>query len=68
MRGHMTKCPYCIRGCVKDARSAVYTKEQMAEAINVAMVISAGASYAHTSIAMETIAGLNEKEKARAAG
>jgi hypothetical protein len=40
----------------------------MAEAINVAMVISAGASYAHTSIAMETIAGLNEKEKARAAG
>ena len=65
---HMTKCPYCIRGCVKDARSAGYTKEQMAEAINVAMVMSAGASYAHTSIAMETIAGLNEKEKARAAG
>jgi len=65
---HMTKCPYCIRGCVKDARAAGYSKEQMAEAINIAMVMSAGASYAHTSIAMETIADLNEREKARAAG
>lgn len=64
---HMTKCPYCIRGCVKDARSAGYTKEQIAEAINVAMVMSAGACYAHTSLAMETIANLNEKERARAA-
>ncbi len=65
---HMTKCPYCIRGCVKDARSAGYSKEQIAEAINVAMVMSAGACWAHSSLAMETIAGLNEKEKARAAG
>jgi AhpD family alkylhydroperoxidase len=65
---HMTKCPYCIRGCVKDARSAGYTKEQMAEAINVAMVMSAGACYAHTSIAMDTLAAMNEKEEARAAG
>lgn len=65
---HMTKCPYCIRGCVKDARSAGYSKEQMAEAINVAMVMSAGASYAHTSIAMDTLTAMNEKEQARAAG
>lgn len=65
---HMTKCPYCIRGCVKDARSAGYTKEQIAEAINVAMVMSAGACYAHSSLATETIAALNEKEHARAAG
>jgi alkylhydroperoxidase/carboxymuconolactone decarboxylase family protein YurZ len=64
----MTKCPYCIRGCVKDARSAGYTKEQMAEAINVAMVMSAAASYAHTSVAMETISNLNKKEDARVAG
>ena len=65
---HMTKCPYCIRGCVKDARSAGYTKEQMAEAINVAMVMSAAASYAHTSVAMETISNLNKKEDARVVG
>ena len=64
----MTKCPYCIRGCVKDARSAGYSKEQIAEAINVAMVMSAGSCYAHTSLAMETIARLNEKEQARTAG
>jgi AhpD family alkylhydroperoxidase len=65
--GHMTKCPYCIRGCVKDARSAGITKEQMAEAINVGMVMSAGACFAYTSIAMDTLAGMNEKSKARAA-
>jgi AhpD family alkylhydroperoxidase len=66
--GHMTKCPYCIRGCVKDARSGGITKEQMAEAINVAMVMSAGACFAHTSIAMDTLASMNAKDKARAAG
>jgi len=65
---HMTKCPYCIRGCVKDARSGGITKEQMAEAINVAMVMSAGACFAHTSIAMDTLSSLNAKDKARAAG
>jgi len=59
--GQMTRCPYCIRGCVKDARAAGYSKEQMAEAINVAMVMAAGACYAHTSIAMDTAAQLNEK-------
>ncbi len=64
----MTRCPYCIRGCVKDARSAGISKEQMAEAINVAMVMAAGACFAHTSIAMETVEALNEKEKTRAAG
>jgi AhpD family alkylhydroperoxidase len=65
---HMTKCPYCIRGCVKDARAAGYSKEQIAEAINIAMVMQAGACYAHTSLAMETIASLKEKEEARKAG
>lgn len=64
---HMTKCPYCIRGCVKDARSAGITKEQMAEAIQVAMVMAAGSCFAHTSIAMETLAGLNEQKKSKAA-
>ncbi len=63
---HMTKCPYCIRGCVKDARSGGISKEQMAEAINVAMVMSAGACFAHTSIAMDTLAGLGEKSKVMA--
>lgn len=64
----LTRCPYCIRGCVKDARSAGISKEQIAEAINVAMVMAAGACFAYTSIAMDTLNVLNEKEQARAAG
>ena len=57
---HATKCPYCIRGCVKDARTDGVTAEQMAEAINVAMVMTAGSCYAHTSIAMDTLKSLQK--------
>jgi len=60
---HMTRCPYCIRGCVKDAKAAGYSKEQVAEAINVGMVMSAGACYAHSSVAMDTLAKINEQEQ-----
>lgn len=60
---HMTRCPYCIRGCVKDAKAAGYSKEQIAEAINVGMVMSAGACYAHSSVAMDTLAKINEQEQ-----
>jgi AhpD family alkylhydroperoxidase len=65
---HMTRCPYCIRGCVKDALSLGAKKQEMAEAINVGMVMAAGACYAHTSIAMETLANIKarEEEKVRA--
>lgn len=56
---NMTRCPYCIRGCVKDAKAAGFSKEQIAEAINVGMVMSAGACYAHSSVAMDTLAKIN---------
>ncbi|MGQ0792908.1 MAG: carboxymuconolactone decarboxylase family protein [Deltaproteobacteria bacterium] len=62
---HMTKCPYCIRGCVKDAMTFGVTEAQMAEAINVAMVMSAGACYAHTGIAMDTLSGINAQAEAK---
>ncbi|MCH6574995.1 MAG: carboxymuconolactone decarboxylase family protein [Bacteroidetes bacterium] len=62
---HMTRCPYCIRGCVKDAKAAGYSREQVAEAINVGMVMSAGACYAHSSVAMETLTKVNEVEQKR---
>ncbi|MGH7890600.1 MAG: carboxymuconolactone decarboxylase family protein, partial [Thermodesulfobacteriota bacterium] len=55
-------CPYCIRGCVKDALTFGITKEKMAEAINVAMVMSAGACYAHAGIAMDTLASINARD------
>lgn len=56
---NMTRCPYCIRGCVKDAKAAGFSKEQIAEAINVGMVMSAGACYAHSNVAMDTLAKIN---------
>ncbi len=62
---HLTKCPYCIRGCVKDALSFGVSKAKMAEAINVAMVMGAGACYAHTGIAMDTLATINAREAER---
>jgi AhpD family alkylhydroperoxidase len=52
---HMTRCPWCIRGCVRDAITFGVTREQMAEAINVAMIMSAGACYAHAGIAMDSL-------------
>ncbi len=60
---HMTRCPWCIRGCAKDALEFGVTKEQMAEAINVAMIMAAGACYAHTGISMEALQGLKSKEE-----
>lgn len=50
------KCPYCIRSCVKDGKADGVTAKQTAETVNVAMVMTAGACWAHSSIAMETIA------------
>ncbi|MDA2919047.1 carboxymuconolactone decarboxylase family protein [Desulfobacterota bacterium AH_259_B03_O07] len=57
----MTRCPYCIRGCVKDARAADFSKEQIAEAINVSVVMAAGACYAHSSVAMDTLSKINSE-------
>lgn len=65
---HMTRCPWCIRGCAKDAREFGVTKEQMAEAINVAMIMAAGACYAHTSLSMEALQGVKAKQAEAAGG
>lgn len=58
---HATKCPYCIRGCVKDAKTDGISEQQMAETINVAMTMTAGSCYAHSSIAMEALSKFEEK-------
>ncbi len=52
----VTKCPYCIRSCVKDGKADGVTSKEIAETINVAMVMAAGACWAHSSIAMEAVA------------
>ena len=53
---HITRCPFCIDGHVKRAKKAGATDEEIAEAIFVGIAMSAGASYAHSSIAMDAIA------------
>ena len=52
---HITQCPYCIEGHTKNAREAGATGEEIAEAIMVAVALSAGGSMAHASIAMKAL-------------
>jgi AhpD family alkylhydroperoxidase len=57
---HITHCPYCITGHVNRAKELGATDEEIAEAIFVAVAMAAGASMAHSSIAMKA---LTDKKK-----
>ncbi len=50
----LAKCPWCIRSCVRDGLQEDVTKEEIVEAINIAMVMNASASLAKTTVTMET--------------
>jgi AhpD family alkylhydroperoxidase len=52
---HITRCPYCIEMHIKSAKKAGATDEEIGEAIFVAIAMSAGASFAHSCIAMEAL-------------
>lgn len=52
---HITRCPYCISGHTRRAKENGATDEEIAEAIFVAVAMNAGASLAHSSIAMKTL-------------
>lgn len=52
---HVTQCPYCIDGHAKLAVNHGASDEEMMEAIWVAAEMRAGAAYAHSGIALETI-------------
>ena len=52
---HITRCPYCIEGHVKKAKKAGASDEEIAEAIFVGITMSAGASVAHSCIAMDSL-------------
>ncbi len=52
---HITRCPYCIEGHVKKAKKAGASDEEIAEAIFVGIAMSAGASVAHSCIAMDSL-------------
>ncbi|MEO9231459.1 MAG: carboxymuconolactone decarboxylase family protein [Devosia sp.] len=50
---HVTQCPYCIRGHTKSALRHGATQQEVMEAIWVAAEMRAGASYAHSALAID---------------
>jgi AhpD family alkylhydroperoxidase len=52
---HITHCPYCIDSHTRKAKEAGATDEEIAEAIMVGVALSAGASMAHSCIAMRAL-------------
>jgi AhpD family alkylhydroperoxidase len=53
---HVTQCPYCIRGHTASALRHGATAEEIMEAIWVAAEMRAGGAYAHSALALDTIA------------
>jgi len=54
---HVTQCPYCIRGHTAAALKSGATGHEIMEAIWVAAEMRAGAAYAHSALALDTMAG-----------
>ena len=52
---HVTQCPYCIRSHTRAATVHGATAEEIMEAIWVAAEMRAGAAYAHSALALDTI-------------
>ena len=55
---YLTRCPYCIEGHAKAALKAGAVKEEIAEVIQIAMALNAGACIAHRDMAL----GVEEDE------
>ena len=53
---HVTQCPYCIRGHTRAAMQHGASGEEIMEAIWVAAEMRAGGAYAHSALALDTIA------------
>jgi AhpD family alkylhydroperoxidase len=65
---HVTQCPYCIRGHTGAALHKGATAEEIMEAIWVAAEMRAGGAYAHSALALDTIAHMQaEKASGRSA-
>jgi AhpD family alkylhydroperoxidase len=60
---HVTQCPYCIRGHTDGAMREGATPEQIMEAIWVAAEMRAGGAFAHSTIALQTIADRTTQAK-----
>lgn len=57
---HVTQCPYCIRGHTELALKHGASEQELMEAIWVAAEMRAGAGYAHSALAIDT---MNQMEK-----
>ena len=57
---HVTQCPYCIRGHTQAAMKAGATEQEIMEAIWVAAEMRAGAAYAHSALALDTMLHAHE--------
>jgi AhpD family alkylhydroperoxidase len=53
---HVTQCPYCIRSHTRAALREGATGEEIMEAIWVAAEMRAGGAYAHSALALDTVA------------
>jgi AhpD family alkylhydroperoxidase len=62
---HVTQCPYCIRGHTRAALRHGATAEEIMEAIWVAAEMRAGGAYAHSALALDTIAHTQAEKEAR---
>ena len=58
---HVTQCPYCIRGHTGAALRHGAKPEEIMEAIWVAAEMRAGGAYAHSTLALDTIAKAQPK-------
>ena len=63
---HVTQCPYCIRSHTVAAIRQGATGEQIMEAIWIAAEMRAGAAYAHSALALNSIASVAGKKSGRA--
>ena len=52
---HVTQCPYCIRGHTEAALAQGATEQELMEAIWVAAEMRAGAAFAHSNLALDTM-------------
>lgn len=63
---HVTQCPYCIRGHTSAALRQGASGEEIMEAIWVAAEMRAGGAYAHSALALDTIARTQAEKDAKA--
>jgi AhpD family alkylhydroperoxidase len=64
---HVTQCPHCIRSHTQAALQRGAAPEEVMEAIWVAAEMRAGAAYAHSALALDTITQVHNKDVEREA-